>query len=147
MAAISLQVTKDQVTPKLQALANPDLVRRATLAAGTVVGALAQRAFDEPGLRPTPWPARKSGGGHPLLIKSGTLRQSIHVRPEGSDAVRVSTPVIYGATHQLGSAKSSGRGSGVLARPFFPVLNNQLTGVADEGINDAVSALIGAAGN
>lgn len=147
MAAISLSVTKDQVTPKLGALANPDLIRRATLAAGTVVGSLAQRAFDEPGLRPTPWPARKSGGGHPLLIKSGTLRQSIHVRPEGSDAVRVGTPVIYGAIQQLGSDKSSGRGSGVPARPFFPVLNNQLTGVADEAIRDAVSALVGAAGS
>lgn len=147
MAAISLIVRKDQVTPKLGALASPELIRRATLAAGTVLGALAQRAFDEPGLRPTPWPARKSGGGHPLLIKSGTLRQSIHVRPEGADAVRVGTPVVYGALHQLGSGKSSGRGSGVPARPFFPVLNDQLTGVATAAIDDVVSVLIGAAGN
>jgi phage gpG-like protein len=143
MAAISFIVAKDLVTPKLAALASPELIRRATLAAGTVLGSLAQRAFDEPGLRPTPWPQRKSGGSHPLLIKSHTLRQSIHVRPEGSDSVRVGTPVIYGAIHQLGSAKSSGRGSGVPARPFFPVLNDQLTGVASDAVNDALTALIG----
>jgi hypothetical protein len=57
MAGLSIQVTKDILTPKLQALSDPELIRRAVLAAGMVLGSLAQRAFDEPGLRPTPWPA------------------------------------------------------------------------------------------
>lgn len=143
MSAISITLLKDEITPSLAHLSDPALIGRATLAAGTVIGAIAQRAFDEPGLRPTAWPGRKSGGSNPLLIKSGTLRQSIHVTQQGADTVRIGTPVIYGAVHQLGSAKASGRGSGIPARPFFPVVEDQLTGNASQLVSDAVRKVIG----
>lgn len=113
---------------------------RCTLAAATALAGLAVRAFDETGLRPTPWaPRKKSKGTHPLLILSGTMRQGIHARQEGKTAARLGTPVIYGATHQLGR-------DGIPARPFFPVLNDQLTGRANQEIGGVLAALIGAAG-
>ena len=100
------------------------------------------RAFDEPGLRPAAWPARKpSKAGNPLLIKSGNLRQSIHAQLVGNDAVRVGSPVVYAAVHQLGSRKK-----GIPARPFFPVLHDQLTGNVQAEIKDVVDVLVGKAG-
>lgn len=137
MASTSIVLRADDITPSLAALSDPELMRRAALAAGTVIGSLAQRAFSEPGLRPTPWPARTSGGSHPLLLLSGNLRQSIHVQPEGVDSVRIGSPVVYGATHQ------HGRGP-IPARPFIPAIDDQLTGLASSAVADAVSALIGA---
>ncbi|MFZ4764431.1 MAG: phage virion morphogenesis protein [Roseimicrobium sp.] len=107
---------------------------------------LAQRAFDEPGLRPARWSRRKSGGSHPLLVKSGTLRQSIHVQLVSGDTARVGTPVIYAAHQQLGSAKTSGRGSGLPPRPFFPVDDQGgLTRLAQERIGRAIERLIAGA--
>jgi phage gpG-like protein len=143
MSAIAFQLVTDTVSPALKRLSDPSLMSRCTLAAATVVSSLGQRAFDESSLRPTPWAARASarGGNHPLLLKSGTMRQSIFVRQEGGTSARIGTPVIYGATHQLGSKDGK-----TPARPFFPVLNNQLTGNANDMIGEAISILIGQAG-
>jgi phage gpG-like protein len=146
VSAISFDLRVDEISPSLQTLASDELRKRCLMAAGTVISSLAQRSFDEPNLRPAPWPARKSGGSHPLLIKSGTLRQSIHLQIESGNSVRIGTPVVYGAIHQLGSDKKKGRGSGVPPRPFFPVLNDQLTGNAKAMIKEAVDILVGKAG-
>jgi len=136
--AIAFQLKLDQITPSLGALADEALRRRMVQAMGTVVESLAVRAFDEPGLRPSAWPARKkSKATNPLLIKSGNLRQSIHTQLSG-DTAKVGTPVVYGAAHQLGSAKK-----GIPARPFFPVVEDQLTGHAQAEIQDVVDALVG----
>lgn len=142
---LSFTLRVDDISPSLSRLASEQLKDKLLMGAGTVIQSLAQRAFDEPGLRPSSWPARKTGGTHPLLIKSGDLRQGIHVQKTGTDTVRVGSPTKYAAHQQLGSAKTSGRGSGVPARPFFPVLNDQLTGNATAEINDVMSALIGSA--
>jgi phage gpG-like protein len=109
-------------------------------AAGTLISSMGQRAFDEPGLRPSSWPARKDKKPHALLIKSGDLRQSLHHEVQG-DTVRIGSPKAYAAVHQLGGKKRP-----IPARPFLPVLNGQLTGEAVEELNEVMSALIGEAG-
>lgn len=60
----------------------------------------------------------------------------------GKDSAKVGTSVVYGAAHQLGSKKK-----GIPARPFFPVVEDQLTGHAQAEIQDVVDALVGTAGN
>lgn len=146
--SLTLTLKLDEITPSLARLSSAKTRERLLLGMGTALESLAVRAFDEPGLRPTPWPARKprkKGGGHPLLIKSGDLRQSIHTQQQGSDAVKVGSSKPYAAVHQLGSKSAKGRGGGIPPRPFFPVLNNQLTGHAQDEIRDVVDALMGAA--
>lgn len=139
--AISFTVRIDEITPSLSALAEPALRRRCVQAMATVVESLAVRAFDEPSLRPTGWPARKpSKASNPLLIQSGNMRQSIHTQVLGDDSATVGTPAVYGAAHQLGSKKKN-----IPARPFFPVVEGQLTGNADAECRDVVDALIGSA--
>jgi phage gpG-like protein len=137
--ALSFQLKVDQFTLSLGQLADSALQRRIVQAMGTVVESLAVRAFDEPSLRPTSWPARKAS--NPLLIKSGDLRQSIHTQVIGNDEAKVGTPKVYGAVHQLGSRKGH-----IPARPFFPVVHDQLTGHAQAEIRDVVDALVGGAG-
>jgi len=139
--AIAFQLKIDQITPSLGALADEALRRRMVQAMGTVVESLAVRAFDEPGLRATPWPARKkSKATNPLLQDRGNLRKSIHTQLRGETAV-VGLPSAtgeYGAAHQLGSVKK-----GIPPRPFFPVVEDQLTGHAQAEIQDVVDALVG----
>ena len=143
---MSFELTRDDVSPSLARLGDERLLARGVLAAGTALMAITQRAFDEPGLRATPWPPRKSGGSHPLLLKSGTLRQGWHVRPQGSLAVLIGNPAKYAAHQQFGSAKSSGRGSGVPARPTFPVTKSGvLTKAGENAVGDALEAVIDAA--
>ncbi len=140
--AIAFTLKLDDITPSLDALASDDLKRRMLQGMATVVESMAVRAFDEPGLRPTSWPARKKAASHPLLIKSGDLRQGIHSQVQG-DAAKVGSPTAYAAAHQLGSTKRN-----IPARPFFPVIEDKLTGNASAEITDVLEALIGkAAGN
>lgn len=91
--------------------------RAALLQIGKTIKIHTREAFDEPSKRPSPWTPRKSGGKHPLLIRSGDLRQSIKSRLSGSDTVVVCTKVKYAAYHQFGTKKMP-------ARPFFPFLPN-----------------------
>jgi len=137
--ALAFVLKLDQITPSLKSLDDAELERRIVQGMATVVESMAVRAFDEPGLRPTSWPARKKAAGHPLLIKSGNLRQGIHSTVKGREAV-VGSPTPYAAVHQLGGLKRP-----IPARPFFPVLADQLTGNATEEINEVVAALVGAA--
>ena len=138
--SLTLVLKRDDISPRLDALADDALKGRILLAAGTVIESHAVRAFDEPSLRPKSWPARKKAGKHPLLIKSGDLRQSIHTQVQGADSVKVGSAKKYAAAQQLGTDK------GIPPRPFFPVLEDQLTGHAREEIRDVVNALVGKAG-
>jgi len=96
-----------------QALAEAQ--RNALKAIGAEVASSATRAFRSEPLRPSPWaPRKKLGDGHPLLIKSGALRQSIGWKLEGSDTVVVGTDKKYAAYHQHGTKHMP-------ARPMFPV--------------------------
>lgn len=137
---ISLTLKIDEISPSLGRLASAKLKTRMLDAAGTLISSMAQRAFDEPGLRPSSWPARKDKKPHALLIKSGDLRQSIHHQVRG-DEVMIGSPKAYAAVHQLGGKKKP-----IPPRPFFPVLNDQLTGNATDELNDVMSVLIGEAG-
>jgi len=89
-------------------------------AMGLELQSLTQQAFSNASLRPLPWPARKKPAPHQLLRKTGTLMRSIRVVEVTNDKVTVASDRVYAAHQQFGSSKSSGRGSGVPARPFFP---------------------------
>ena len=143
-SAVSLTLKLDKITPSLTALASDTLKQRLLDAAGTVIGSLAQRAFDEPGLRPRAWARRQDSLPHALLIKETDLRQSIHHQVSG-DSVRVGSPKEYAPVQQLGSRSAKGRGGGIPARPFFPVLAGQLTGVATAELDEVLAMLIGKA--
>jgi len=139
MSDLSFDLKLDDISPSLARLGTQKLRDRMLMGIGTVIMSNAERAFDEPQLRPAPWAKRKDPKPkHPLLIKSGDLRKGIHVTKAGSDTIRVGSPTPYAATHQLG------RGA-IKARPFFPVLNDQLTGNASMEIKDVLNALIGSA--
>lgn len=84
---------------------------------GAAVQSRTTQAFRTASFRPSPWAPRKPSkrdDGHPLLIRSGSLRQSISWRIEDDDTVTVSTDRKYAAFHQHGTKKMP-------ARPFFPV--------------------------
>jgi len=104
--------------------------RNALKAIGAEVASSATQAFRSAALRPSPWAPRKPTyivtvnrktgkkkrklDDHPLLIKSGALRQSIGWKLEGNDAVVIGTDKKYGVYHQTGTKHMP-------ARPFFPV--------------------------
>lgn len=97
--------------------------RKALSAIGAHVASEATQAFRDPKLRPAPWAPRKdtrhgdraSGrDSHPLLIKSGALRQSISWRVTAPDTVVVGSDKKYGPYHQFGTKNMP-------ARPFFPI--------------------------
>jgi phage gpG-like protein len=156
----SFTLTQDQISPSLAGLAEPSLRARVLKGMGTVVMSNAQRAFDEPALRPAAWPKRK-GGSNPLMIRSGDLRQGIHMQVVGETVV-VGSPAKYAAVHQLGATITPTDGRHlhfkigdrwvrkkqvtIPARPFFPFdKRGQLTGNAKQEIQDVVDALIGGA--
>ena len=91
--------------------------KRVLAAAGQLVASRTTLAFRTPSMRPTPWAPRKKSkrdDGHPLLIKSGAMRQSIRWRLDGTNAVVVGSDKKYAPYHQHGTKKMP-------ARPFFPI--------------------------
>ena len=78
-----------------------------------------------------------------MLRKSGTLWKSIRVTDTTNSSVTVGSDRVYAAVHQLGSRKSTGRGGGIPARPFFPVINNKLTATASKKIDEIARAKLG----
>jgi len=135
MSNLGFQIVVDKVTPSLARLNSGALRARAVLSGATALMALAQRAFDEPGLRPAAWAPRKKPASHALLILSGDLRQKMTVSASGEEAM-VTIGSDYAATHQLG------RG-GIPARPYFPALDGQLTDEGVAAIDEVVSVLVG----
>lgn len=94
--------------------------KRALQDIGQHVASRATLAFRTEALRPSPWAPRKASrrdDGHPLLIRSGTLRQSISWRFVGDDAVVVGSGQKYARYHQFGTKRMP-------ARPFFPIDGN-----------------------
>lgn len=98
--------------------------KRSLQAIGQSVASRATQAIRSVSLRPATWPPRKPSkrdDGHPLLIKSGAMRQSISWRLEGEDTVVVGSDKEYARYHQEGTKNMP-------ARPFFPIdRNGQLT--------------------
>lgn len=88
--------------------------RRALSGIAQEVKTMSVLSFRSEQHRPSPWAPRKSGGKHPLLIRSGKLRQSIAWRLEGDDLAVVYSDSRYAAYHQHGTKRMP-------ARPFFPV--------------------------
>ena len=89
--------------------------RNALSSIGEHVASEATRAFREPSLRPSPWAPRKDKKAkHPLLIKSGSLRQSMSWRITAPDTVQIGSDKKYAGYHQQGTKKMP-------ARPFFPI--------------------------
>ena len=127
---IKFQITRDAITPALQAAMkaarNP---KPALEGMGLVVVSMAQRAFTQPSLRPQSWAPlkaatvkrkRKQGYGSKPLIASGTLAQSPRIVSVGSRSVVVGSdrragPHSLAAIHQLGS-----RDGRIPARPVWP---------------------------
>ncbi len=138
MPSLPFDLKLNDVSPSLARLGTQKLRDQLLMGIGTVIVSHAQRAFDEPQLRPKPWAKRKDTKKHPLLIKSGDLRQGLHCAKAGKNIVRIGSPTKYAATHQFGR-------DAIPARPFFPVLDDQLTGNAHTEIQDAVDALMGKA--
>lgn len=138
---LALVLKVDHISPALSRLVSDELRHHMVQGMTTVVESMAVRAFDEPSLRPASWAARskKSKGAHPLLIKSGNLRQGIFSKVEG-DAGKVGSPTPYASRHQLGSKDGF-----TPARPFFPFLEDKLTGHAREEIDDVIEVLVGKA--
>ena len=94
--------------------------RAALLQIGKTIRNHTREAFNEPSKRPAPWAPRKASkrdDGHPLLIRSGELRNNFRYRLNGDAAVVVWTKAKYAGYHQFGTKKMP-------ARPFFPFLPN-----------------------
>ena len=89
--------------------------KRALQAIGQLVASRATQAFRTASFRPSPWAPRKDKKStHPLLIKSGNLRQSISWKLDGPDTVVIGSSQKYAPYHQHGTKNMP-------ARPFFPI--------------------------
>ena len=131
MAGASFRITRNDVSPKLAALAmtakHPAKVFRAM---GTVFMSITLGNFNDAGnkYRPAPWANKKKDGTVSKLQKSGTMARAFHLEVSDLHAT-VSNPVIYAATHQFG--RDFGRGSPIPSRPFYPVVSGKLTPAAE----------------
>lgn len=127
---ISIQLRSDKITPDLRLkLVRVRRLEPVLRAMGQAVVNIARRAFGDPALRPSPWAARKTTSSKPILVKSGLLKRSPRVVDVTGRYVKVGTDRPYAAVHQFGSKKSKGRGSGIPARPYFP-----LSGMPDRAV-------------
>lgn len=135
---------RDGITPGLAAAAAKIRDRKPILEAmGLQLVSLTKRAFADESLRAAAWAARKKPAAHSLLRKSGALWQSIRITELTNDHVTAGTDRVYGAHQQFGSAKSSGRGSGIPPRPFFPFVGQgPMTALAQEKIRKVALAKI-----
>jgi phage gpG-like protein len=155
------KVTRDDISPSLSRLArtakNPVAVLRAM---GTTFKSITEGNFSSFGAayRPKPWPPLRDPEGKPsILQKSTTLAKAFHLEVT-AHAATLSNPMPYAGIHQFGGiirAKGkalswvNSKGERVFAkmvtipaRPFFPVLNGQLTPKAEEKIGNAARRVI-----
>jgi phage virion morphogenesis protein len=138
---------RNGISPELARRARAVADRRPILEAmGAVFVSLTKRAFSDATLRPTPWAPnapstlrRKKGT---LLRESGALYQSIAITQLTNDAVTVSSDRPYAAIQQLGGQAGRGRQVTIPPRPFFPVLNGQLTPEARRRIDNVAKLKI-----
>ena len=97
--------------------------------------------------RPAPWPElsesykkelREKSFGTPLvptLLRTGTLMNSIRLAVDNDQYAVVWTDCDYASEHQFGNPFL-----GVPARPYFPVINDQLTPYAENRIRQKLEA-------
>lgn len=130
---------RNDISPELARLARKVSDRKPILEAmGLQLVSITKLAFADESLRAAAWAARKGGGSHSLLRKSGALWQSIRITETTNDHVTVGSDRVYAAIQQFGSAKSGGRGSGIPARPFFPFVGQgPMTALAQEKVRKA----------
>jgi phage gpG-like protein len=113
--AINVSI-EDQVSPLLQRLrAKMSDFTPAMRSVGVGLAALTLRAFDDPSLRPSAWPAKKDQSTA-TLRKTGLLWRSPRVIAATNNSVAIGSDRPYAAIHQLGGVKRP-----MPARPFFPV--------------------------
>lgn len=135
---ITVTIDTSNLTRKLadfqEALARAQ--RNALKVIGNVVKNHTTEAFRDPNYRPSPWAPRKDKKAtHPLLIRSGDLRQNFRSVVTGPDTVVVGTKVKYAGYHQFGTKNMP-------ARPFFPIdADGQLTPTVQRDIKDNVEAI------
>lgn len=99
--------------------------------------------------RPAPWPPLrpftiksyrdKYYGANldiPTLERSGTLMNSIRLVVDNDQYAEVFTECDYATIHQFGGR--NGNGAFVPPRPYFPVINDQLTPYANQRITAAL---------
>ena len=123
--------TRDAITPGLrQAIKQFEQPKPILEAMGLFLVGWTKGAFDDPMLRPSPWPARKNPKEtHPLLKLSGSLWRSIDTTATNTE-VKLHSDREYAAVHQLGGTK-------LKARPFMPFLGDgSIMPEAKEGLED-----------
>lgn len=134
---MSLSV-RDSMTPGLATLAGRIQDQRPILEVmGIALLSITTRAFNQPNLRATPWPAKKDGTPA-TLRKNQMLVRSWRVASVSNAAVVVGSDRPYAAVHQLGSRRQTGRGGGIPARPMLPFdRSGQLTDLASRRVASA----------
>lgn len=149
MDGVNVRIVADGLTPALKRLcecASPSLKTSALQASGLQLCNLAKRSFTQASLRPSPWPKRKDDLPHNLLLRKGTLRNSLRVVSCSASSVTVGSDRVYANIHQFGGTITPKRKKALVfksggktiirkkitipARPFFPILNDELTAMA-----------------
>jgi len=138
---MSVQI-RDRISPALSRLAKGIENKKPILEAmGLQLESLTKRAFNEPALRPRPWP-NKRDGSPATLRKNQVLVRSIRIVALTNTHVTVGTDRIYAAIHQLGgvirpkNARALAFQVGghlvfaqkvtIPARPYFPFLEGRM---------------------
>ena len=164
---VKLVISRDLLTPALRQMARKVSDKKPILEAmGLALVSVTRRAFNDPSLRPAPWPARRGGdGARPLLKRSGLLWKSARITGLDGRSVTVGTDRPYAAAHQFGTdpytirPKSkralfwpgaahpvrSVRHPGLPARPFFPFdSSGRMMARARDNVRAAAAAKINA---
>ena len=156
-----MQITvsiSDRISDSLAKCLSAAQSRDMAEAIGLQVVSMGQRAFNDPGLRPSAWAPLKSGGAATLKI-SGALWHSLRIVSVSSNSVTVGSDRPYAAIHQLGGTTKPHKilpvgkralhwpgaahpvrgvnhpGSKIPPRPYFPVTESgQLTSDASTSI-------------
>jgi phage gpG-like protein len=160
---ITLSIT-DRISGSLAKTLSAAQSRDMAEAVGLQVVAMGQRAFNDPGLRPSAWAPLKSGGAATLKI-SGALWHSLRIVSVSSNSVTVGSDRPYASIHQLGGRTKPHKivptnkralfwpnaahpvrsvnhpGSNIPARPFFPITaTGELTPAASSSIASILAA-------
>lgn len=97
--SVKIEIDAKRAIDRLRKIAN-NIETIPWLTIGELVRDSVHTNFDAQG-RPVRWPGRKDTKSHPLLQKSGRLKNSIYVE-EIKDGVQVGSRVPYQAVHNFG---------------------------------------------
>lgn len=156
------KITTDSLSPALRKLAASTEEKRRNTLEGMGLGLvnMARRAFTNPSLRPSPWAKRKDDKPHALLLKTGTLRNSLRIVALSASSVTIGSDRVYSLIHQTGGTIQpkkkkalvfSSGGKKVIVkkvvippRPYFPIQKNgQLTDAAEKTVREIISIKLG----